>query len=286
MDGFFKKMFSNKNKDSGIKPGQFGGDDSANQVTPEQKERFRYSETLYEISDDKLQTLFPSRELQTAFHEMKASTMPPIAALNNKRSIVEEMKEKNLIDLEILKSKNTIYVGSGTDVEYPILLGARNITLVDIGFAESERMKKEIQDRVRKITPDFVTKKDDMLCQIDFGAGKEEVFISLNSQHYGPPVDENQKVERFVFPENVGLVIGFSSGGPVGRESSLLDSLQVGSYILDTEHLHQIDSHLDNEENVFIPLHTRTTEEIQNAYNKIGFRYIPSQHGILLQKIK
>ena len=70
-----------------------------------------------------------------AFENISATTIPRDANAELKRNIVLEMQRRNLPDVELLRECTTVYIGAGTDIEYPLALGARRIRLVDPNYA-------------------------------------------------------------------------------------------------------------------------------------------------------
>lgn len=241
---------------------------------------------IFDIPDDKKELILPTQDLKKAFYQMKASTMPPVAALNEKKEIIVSMREGQYIDESILKERRTVYVGSGTDIEYPILLGARNILMVDLGSSES--FIAEIEERIKNISGKFEKTENGYSFEVDFGLGKEVVNLEIDSSWYGPTVGDvsESDYKKFDFPKNTGLVVGFASGGPLDRDPNLVTNLPSGSYIYDSYHLSDLEKKFDDyNENEFIPNHTRSKEEIIEAYNKLGFEYIETSKNILLRKI-
>lgn len=244
------------------------------------------NQKLFDIENNKKEKILPTQDLKNAFYKMKASTMPPIGALSEKREIVASMREGRYIDENVLKERKTIYVASGVDVEYPILLGARKIVMVD-PYIDANSIK-EIEERIINISGKYEKTQTGYLFEVDFGGGKEMVNLEIELSWYGPVFGDVSEKDhkKFEFSQNTGLVIGFASGGPLDRDPNLVKNLPSGSYIYDGYNLSDLEKQFDDyKEDEFIPDHLRTKDEIKKAYNKIGFEYVETPKYNLLRKL-
>ncbi|MBI4226121.1 hypothetical protein HY612_03335 [Candidatus Roizmanbacteria bacterium] len=81
------------------------------------------------------------------------------------------------------------YIGSGIDWQFAIALGARNIDMVDIGFAQSENMTKELLATVKQFDPNVTItsqEKPELHFELDLGKGLEDITLRL----YGVEVSQ------------------------------------------------------------------------------------------------
>lgn len=127
-----KNLWSFFFKKKEIQQGTWLGGEPA--LTPEQSKKFKLDEKLSEFGYNYLRKLFPSVDLVYAFLRMQAMTMPTTKALNSKRLIVQEITLKKY--LKGIEDLRVVYVGSAVDIEYPLLLGARKITMVDPSYTK------------------------------------------------------------------------------------------------------------------------------------------------------
>ena len=149
--------------------------------------------------------LFVLPELRKAFNQIDAATMPRKEAIKHKKAVILEIKRKNLIDKEVLKNYWTVYVGSGTDFEYPFLLGARSIVLVDPGFqleSEIEKVRQKVKFMAGEKYIEVSDHEFKFTCNL--GEGDEIVTIKIDAALYGSPEvlehvqaeDEGETIER------------------------------------------------------------------------------------------
>lgn len=107
---------------------------------------------IYETfnSDEIIEFLKNSYRIN-AFNQIDTSTHPQQPNRDKKKGIVAELLKKNVLPEQLLETTPLVYLGSGTDIEYPIAMGARDITLVDYIFSDAEA-RQEVIDRINKIT--------------------------------------------------------------------------------------------------------------------------------------
>ncbi len=234
MDGLFGKLFGSKKKNTHT-PGTFLSDDNDYQSTlsPEQRQRFGLDDKLEEFEQVQLEGVLTSRDLRNAFKNLKALTFPKIPALNQKRFNVFEINEKGLIASEDLKKGVAVYIGSGTDIEYPLLLGANNIIMVDPLFTDSEGIESLIEEIESIIGKGNVQQDSNRLSfQFSFkGDLKEEVIVIVEGKYANiGMVDQTKDV--FIPENNISLLLGFASGGTLDEDENLINAVINGGYIL------------------------------------------------------
>lgn len=148
------------------------------------KELLGLSKKENPVDPQKIEAIFITPETRKAFEQIDAATIPRKGAIEHKKRIVLELREKNLIDQEILKNNPTVYVGAGIDFEYPLSLGARDIILVDPVLKKPTAIQK-IQERVKAITgtdPNQISETE-----IQFQLNNENVSIKFAPALYGSP---------------------------------------------------------------------------------------------------
>ncbi len=279
------------------KPGELCFDGENNQednseypgLSPEDKKRFGFDEKLHEMDSEKAAQILPTIDLKLAYQSMYAATMPSIGALNHKRRIIEEMREHSPVpELEnILKQKELVYPGSGHDIEYPLLLGARSIRMVDPGFNE-ESSKESMLQKLQKLSHFKQVNDTTVTADFDFGKGPEQITIHIDDSYYGSDIGNSEEsIKSFrLNPEDTSALIGFASAGPLDRDEQVLESMKSGTYVIDAAHFPTIMNVLETggvEDQKLISEYSQ--QEIKDAYNKLGFEYIPSQESVILKKL-
>ena len=134
----------------------------------------------------------------------------------------------------ILKKEKLLYIGSGTDIEYPLLLGGRNLLFIDPVFEDEEKIK-ELEQRIKTLDPEarIVQENGQFKACLNFCPGegeKESVTVEvlpIGIQDYSPS-------------DSVGGILAFNSRGPsellsIFTNQQLLEKIIKGGYILDNE---------------------------------------------------
>lgn len=251
------------------------------------------------IPQEKIEQLFPSPDSRRAIEQMSAETMPRKSAIEYKKNNVVEIREKNLINPEILKQHPTIYVGSSVDIEYPLLLGARNITLVDPIFRD-EKAVAELAGRIVNFTgenPQQVSAQE-ISFSFDFGEGDEDVLVQISPTAYAKqdrqtlnlPAElssthDEQEItqsydepEKFTPPDEIGMLLGFrTTETDLDQDEQAFANVVEGGYVL-----------TDNAFNSFFnTVRERSGGEIATAiemdtvkevWDENGFEFIPLEH--------
>ncbi len=112
-----------------------------------------------------------------------------------------EVVRQELLSQELLRTLPTVYLGSGTDVDYPIALGARRIELVDPIFADPQAIT-DLEERLKRITTKEIKLNRDGVTAIpfDFGSGPETLYLTIIPKAYyqeGMAFDKPEKVYNF-----------------------------------------------------------------------------------------
>lgn len=164
-------------------------------------------------SPELVKELLQSDNRAAAWESIETTTLPQRPKREMKKGVVLEAIKQNLLSREILKKYPLVYIGSGTDVEYPLSLGGRNILLVDPAF-EDERMVEDVMARVRKLVGERIntdSQNTKITFPFDFGEGEEDVTVELVSKPY-----VEGESEGCALPDEVGVVVLFASQGPGG----------------------------------------------------------------------
>lgn len=151
-----------------------------------------------------------------------------------KKGVVLETLEKGLIRKEVLKSHPFVYIGSGTDIEYPLALGGRVIFMVDPIFEDPEAQKSVIEQVEKLIADKPEVTGQTLKFKFNFGEGKENVTVDLIAK----PYIENDQENSFKIPQNTGIILLFASQGPQGSvnaSETMKEKLADGGAII-SEH--------------------------------------------------
>lgn len=122
-----------------------------------------------------------------------------------------------------------IYIGSGLDLEFPMILRARKIILVDPCFQDEKNINQIFQkaSRFSSQIPNILkisTFHNRISFKFDFGQGQEVVSVDLFAQDY--------ESYKHILP--VGYIIEFNSRlDHILYKSDLLAKLVVGGLIID-----------------------------------------------------
>ncbi len=199
------------------------------------------SEFSIEPQKNTPETLFSSPEEAKAFEQISAETLPRKTAIEHKKNNIAEIKKDGLINREIIRENPVVYMGSGIDFEYPLLLGARNIILVDPILKESAYVQT-LKERIKKITNTEPTTISETELQfiLNSSEGPEPVNIKIEPAIYGsketvagyniPPEDN---LLRFQPPGKIGMILGFRTTGiDADNDKEAMENLANGGYIL------------------------------------------------------
>ena len=157
--------------------------------------------------------LLGSNERVRALDAITTTTLP-VSKREVKKGVVLEIAEKYLISSELLRQHPLVYIGSGTDIEYPLALGGRNIIMVD-HILKDEIIQKEVVEKVRKlIEEEPIVSGQKIDFSFDFGNGKESVSVELVAKSYSP-----KDINGYNIPSNTGLIVLYASQGPSGTVS-------------------------------------------------------------------
>ncbi len=228
--------------------------------------------------------LFSSIEEQKAFGQVDAATLPRKGAIEHKKNNILEIRKNNLINVEIIKENPTVYIGSGIDFEYPLLLGARNIILVDPILKEDAVIQK-LKEKIKSITDLEPTKiSENELCfLLDNG---ETVKIRMEPTLYGSPEgiakmqsDEKEQIKRFQPPEKIGMILGFRTvGTDVDEDKESTEKLINGGYILTDNAFNSFFEALTDEEKreyLYANSPKKPIEIMLEKWREKGYDFIP-----------
>ncbi len=217
-------------KEPNHRPGSFLGDETyPSTLTLEQRQRFGLGEKLIEFDPDELSEILPSENLMDAFQSMKAMTFPKIAALNDKRSSVVELRKSGVI--QNIPQGEMVYIGSGDDIEYPLLLGGTNIVLVDPLFQIPVHMRELIQ-RIEEIIEGQVLQKDAFTLVFPFSFDRvscEPVTVRIVPKYAN--IGAHQSSDVYEPSGDIAFLLGFASGGYLDEDERLLRTVVTNGYV-------------------------------------------------------
>lgn len=159
-----------------------------------------------------------SKGRKKAFENIDTSTNPREPNREKKRGIVTEVIKRKLIEDQVLKIYPLVYLGSGTDVEYPISMGARHIVMVDYIFSDPKAVEEVVTRLKGILAEDLNLDGKTIRLMYDFGQGQEQVEIALDSSYcYSPKEEKRGQGDSFVPPDEIGVLLAYASQGPLGR---------------------------------------------------------------------
>jgi len=246
----------------------------------------------------KIRRLLPNEFLQRAFNNLTTETAFAEEATERKRNWILEIRERKLIDPEILKNNPTVYIGSGTDVEFPILLGAQNIIMVDPIFEDKEKVDEVIRrieamigNNELKISEEQINSKTKTIFEftidgINFRIEIVPVYYALQKiiehrrkmpspRRYEEikPGIEGQDLLGFMPPEKIGMILAFLPVEvSIDDDQNTIRNLVPGGYILTTGSLPNLVNIQINEPWRFNMKQLK--QSIQNRYQEIGYEFI------------
>lgn len=180
-------------------------------------------------SEEKVELLGSEQRVRTL--DNITTTTLPISKKEMKKGVVLEIIEKKLLSDEILRNYPIVYIGSGTDVEYPLALGGRNIVMVD-PILEDEQAINELIGKIKTLTDQDVQNNFGKITfTFDFGSGSENVVVELATRPYDKTIED-----RYEIPDNSGAIVLFASQGPSGLvrvDDNMKEKLVEGGVIIE-----------------------------------------------------
>lgn len=183
----------------------------------------------------------PTPAMMRAFQQMEALTHDPELSLFAKKSSIVEIRDRQLLDEATISSAPVVYVGSGIDIHYPLMLGGRDILMVDPSLGRPEFQAALFQAIVDVAGGDWPEPIEDngWRFNFNFGHGNETVRITPVSAFYGvADQDLPEGATRFVPPAEISLLMSFRSqveGMPkfhIDSDPDALSAIKPGGYIL------------------------------------------------------
>lgn len=178
---------------------------------------------------EEIRLLLGSDQRLAALEAIATDTLPR-SKKDVKKGIALEAAEKGLISKEVLQGHSLTYIGSGTDIEYPLALGARIITMVDPIFADPKAQEEVLEKVKRLISKTPVVSGKILNFQFDFGEGQEEVTVKLVAKSY-PYTEGVRAANDFDIEPDTGVIVLYASQGPRGQVSvrdSMKEKLSAG----------------------------------------------------------
>jgi len=205
MENFFKNIFTKKPKEE-------GNFDYRN-PNPERIRELLGIRNFESVSNEKLHELFRTSDLMNSYENLYTTTGETEMGggkyqqgkIETKKGNVREILMNKMISEEILKTLPTVYLGSGTDIEYPLTIGSRNIVMFDPIFQNPE-VRKKLFTRIEKSIKERLSGNlsNEFSFSFDFGNGDESVKVKIIPEYY-------TNKTSMELPEQIGLVIMFAS---------------------------------------------------------------------------
>jgi len=223
----------------------FGADTEENRKRREEitlfeqgvRNRIEQTKSAVQMNIARVANIFESRDLQRIFQQLDTSTAPKDGAILRKQQNILEIRERGLLDEELLKQALAVYAGSGLDFEYPLLLGARQVIMVDPMFGD-ERNRAALIERISRIAK--VTESTEGLqFEIEFVPGnKELVTLTLRPEMFGASnlphnVARAEQLRHFSPGKPLSLLLGFrTEGADIDSDPDVLDKILPGGAVL------------------------------------------------------
>ena len=202
---------------------------------------------------------FSSQDLKNAYSNLQETVkFGGCKESKSKQKLIERLRETGKLEeiQEILKNKPLIYPGGLNDIEYPLVLGARDIIIFD-PRSDFDQIRDKIEDRYDS---DSTKEQDETSCTLafnfDFGNSTEEVTLKIIKKYF--PTDtaedrirlqENSRDSEYDEPEiissdknsklnlselsNIGVIL---EHGCVGQDLTyspiILEKLDSNGFIL------------------------------------------------------
>lgn len=177
------------------------------------------------LAPERISRLLSTPDMRKAFGTMRAETSGPDATKEKQRAILDFL-ETGLSDCAALSTLPTVYIGSGYDFEYPLLLGARQIRMVN-----PDLNIERLEERVASVVDKAALQRNGQTFRFpfDFGQGTELVEIGVDSAYYGGTDEQLPKAQ---LPNQIGMVIGYASGDFL-KDLSIFKNIVSGGYIFE-----------------------------------------------------
>jgi len=184
-------------------------------------------------SPEEVSKLLASDMRRKAFAYLDTVTPFRQAQREQKKQIALEFLSRRIVSQEILKNYPMVYIGSRFDIEYPLVLGARDIVLADPVF-KSEQAEGQVAARIEQLTGVAPESTGNIIhFDFEFEAGKSEhVSVALVAEEYPITQPENETC----IPAETGSVLLFASKsekGVVGADPHMLEKIIPGGVIVD-----------------------------------------------------
>lgn len=249
--------------------------------------------------------LFHSSDLERAYLNLSANTHPKEDAIEHKKRIVRELRNRNLFSPEIQRNYPLVYVASGLDIEYPLLLGGRKVILVDPIFANEDSVTR-LTERIKGLTNSQVRQeRKKLVFEFDFGEGKEEVNVTVEGVFYSEagrkaeldflskvpkPTDwqpeeelesKQEELGYFQPPKQIGMILGFRTSPDAAIDSNqvAMAGLVRGGIILVDEALNILFRMMKQDESLLFESEEdrKPFELMKRKYESLGFEFIELQ---------
>ena len=256
-------------------------------------------EMKLKITDERINKLLLTQDLHNTFESINTSTLSVFGiATMEKKLYVLDFLEKHIADENLLKNFETIYIGSGDDLEYPLCLGARKIIMLDPSLKEPTLLQ-ELRKKIEKISDNnYKEDKNHFYFKFNFNGNEENVVITLDTRIYTKEEDAYvPKTDHFIPTYNVGAIIAFQSIDPT-QNNETIKKLHSGGFILTNKTLEKFNEEYmkqpetkPDEKRLFDEADVNEKRKIlEKFYKTKGFSSINLEsfenqyQGILLQK--
>lgn len=174
------------------------------------KLRFRNWDSFREINNEislrnietykgLIKPVLTTRDQDFALENLHTRTNNTLSGLASKLEFISDyylLCERGLVNQDTLTSYPSLYICSGIDIELPLLMGLRNVDMLDICFKEE---LEKIVDRLSNYNCFERVSENEFTFKFDYGNGRETVNVSA--------IDES--LNEFNILKKYGLVLGF-----------------------------------------------------------------------------
>lgn len=150
--------------------------------------------------------------------------------------LVDYLKTKEIGD------KNTVYVGSGVDWQFPVALGARKICMADYVLDHEEDIEKLLKS-IGNLSDSVMYNKDESQISFYINLGKGDELVELNlHKDCATEIQSDDPIDLVI--EHYGPTAPFQGTSPVFPE--IAAQTRVGTIIANFDHHQSMDNDEEN----------------------------------------
>ena len=223
--------------------------------------------------------VFKSEQLKKAFDNMFITTSPEAVVdfLNDKKQMLIEVLESKQLPTELLKKKETVYISSGTDIEYPLCLGARKITMVD-PVLSSEAAQNKIKNRIIALIgkmPDSYSQEGTTF-KFNFGEGNEDVVVKFEPKVYDKAnIFHPMKEDEYFLGNDNAMILAYRPNNVMIEDNKVRDNLSPGGVLVsDAQTMSTYEYNQERKRIINSSSELYDGEDNKKIYKKRGYEYI------------